>query len=448
MACEVSVTRLAILLLFYLAQLYDLNWGLKLGQNGQPHKIRHMRGKYTVKEEVVKRVENNHPCRLTRTAVKVTFPSMKSEVLVSFIGYKEPRLMFVNRCKGLCSSEALGRVACVATKRKWKKVNMQLKTQVLGRTETKEKFKELVLEEHEECACQCLTISPSHCLRPELFNNETCACACDQSIYRRDKIQCEAFGERVWDELTCSCRRSEELSLPDIGIPSGSLSSDNQKLSPGAADTQNNILLYDPAVSPTNCHDCYHCFSSNTWLASSDVITRHSWTWFAVCVITILLLCFSTIFYWKKTKALREELNDIEDEKEEEQNMNTNLDGGSAQNSQLEHSCKLRLNGGTVGNGNTGGSLNNRAEKEVRGDKSSSAKGGPKLASGGDNRSERDSKVQKSTRKKRKKQRESADIRLNEMIDLHKPAFVFEFGDELDPNFVNHSLVQPNLDQR
>ena len=44
-------------------------------------------------------VEINHPCRLTSTAVKISFPGMKSEVLVSFLGYKEPNLMFVNRCK-------------------------------------------------------------------------------------------------------------------------------------------------------------------------------------------------------------------------------------------------------------------------------------------------------------------------------------------------------------
>jgi len=90
--------------------------------HGLAQKVRHMRGKYTVKEEVVKRVQINHPCQLTRTAVKVTFPSMKHEVLVSFIGYKEPNLMFVNRCKGLCSSDAIGSVACVPTKRRWKKV--------------------------------------------------------------------------------------------------------------------------------------------------------------------------------------------------------------------------------------------------------------------------------------------------------------------------------------
>ncbi len=120
-----------------------------------------MRGKYTTKEEVVRQMEIDHPCRyttrhhptqgtiltplhlsrLTSTAVKISFPGMKSEVLVSFLGYKEPNLMFVNRCKGLCNSTSSaasgsrrrGLVACVPTKRKWKKVNMQIKTQYLGR---------------------------------------------------------------------------------------------------------------------------------------------------------------------------------------------------------------------------------------------------------------------------------------------------------------------------
>ena len=59
------------------------------------NKIRHLKGKYTVREEVVKRVEHSYPCKLVETAVKVTFPGMKSEVLVSFLGYKEPNLMQV-----------------------------------------------------------------------------------------------------------------------------------------------------------------------------------------------------------------------------------------------------------------------------------------------------------------------------------------------------------------
>ena len=47
------------------------------------------------------------PPKLTSTAVKISFPGMKSEVLVSFLGYKEPNLMHVNRCKGLC------KVSCI-----------------------------------------------------------------------------------------------------------------------------------------------------------------------------------------------------------------------------------------------------------------------------------------------------------------------------------------------
>ena len=69
----------------------------KLAHNAD-NKIRHLKGKYTVKEEVIRRVEHSYPCKLVETAVKVTFPGMKSEVLVSFLGYKEPNLMQVSDC--------------------------------------------------------------------------------------------------------------------------------------------------------------------------------------------------------------------------------------------------------------------------------------------------------------------------------------------------------------
>jgi len=44
-----------------------------------PGKIRHGRklGKYKYKEEVIKRVEFNHPCRLAQTAVKVNNKRLK-----------------------------------------------------------------------------------------------------------------------------------------------------------------------------------------------------------------------------------------------------------------------------------------------------------------------------------------------------------------------------------
>ena len=83
-----------------------------------------------MKEEIIRRAEHNYPCVLVQTAVKVTFPGMKKEVLVSFMGYKEPDLMHVMRCKGICTKDAISPVACVPTKRRLKKVAMHLKTQV------------------------------------------------------------------------------------------------------------------------------------------------------------------------------------------------------------------------------------------------------------------------------------------------------------------------------
>ncbi len=69
-------------------------------------------------------------------------------------------------------------------------------------------MRELVLEEHEACACSCLTITASQCMRPELFDPETCSCRCDSSVYHRDRLQCEQQppdSGMIWDETTCSC---------------------------------------------------------------------------------------------------------------------------------------------------------------------------------------------------------------------------------------------------
>jgi hypothetical protein len=96
-------------------KLYNYNYKLPRTRH------KHIRGKYKHKEEIIKKVEHDHPCKLTETAVKVTFPGMKEEVLVSFLGYKEPNLMPVLRCKGLCNNQALSPVACVPTKLRYKK---------------------------------------------------------------------------------------------------------------------------------------------------------------------------------------------------------------------------------------------------------------------------------------------------------------------------------------
>ena len=42
----------------------------------------------------------DHPCNLTRTTVKISFPELKGEVFVNLLGYKEPNLIPLWRCKG------------------------------------------------------------------------------------------------------------------------------------------------------------------------------------------------------------------------------------------------------------------------------------------------------------------------------------------------------------
>ena len=47
------------------AKIYNYNYKLP--------RIRHIRGKYKHKEEIIKKVEHDHPCKLTETAVKVMY---------------------------------------------------------------------------------------------------------------------------------------------------------------------------------------------------------------------------------------------------------------------------------------------------------------------------------------------------------------------------------------
>ena len=43
---------------------------------------------------------HDHPCNLTRTAVKISFPEIKNEVFVNLLGYKGSDMIYLNRCKG------------------------------------------------------------------------------------------------------------------------------------------------------------------------------------------------------------------------------------------------------------------------------------------------------------------------------------------------------------
>ena len=73
----------------------SLGMGPQLRPNGilaSKNRIRHVRGKYKYKEEVIKKIEHDHPCKLTQTAVKITFPGMTEQVLVSFLGTSRSKI--------------------------------------------------------------------------------------------------------------------------------------------------------------------------------------------------------------------------------------------------------------------------------------------------------------------------------------------------------------------
>ena len=88
---------------------------ISIGSKARHDSPKTSKGMYKTKEEVERPPTWDHPCNLTRTAVKISFPAMKSEVFVNFLGYREPNLKYVMRCKGVCG-ESKSKTACVATK--------------------------------------------------------------------------------------------------------------------------------------------------------------------------------------------------------------------------------------------------------------------------------------------------------------------------------------------
>ena len=106
-----TVLNLIASVLIVTAEL-DISIGSKARHDSQ-QKL--SKGMYKTKEEVERPPIWDHPCNLTRTAVKISFPAMKSEVFVNFLGYREPNLKYVMRCKGVCG-ESKSKTACVATK--------------------------------------------------------------------------------------------------------------------------------------------------------------------------------------------------------------------------------------------------------------------------------------------------------------------------------------------
>ncbi|XP_023334338.1 uncharacterized protein LOC111705872 isoform X2 [Eurytemora carolleeae] len=227
-------------------------------------------GKYTTREEIQKAPSEDHPCRPTKTSVKITFPDMKSEVFVNFLGYKEPNLMQLLRCKGRCSSTN-EEIDCVATRVRQKRVKMTVKTTLIGR-DPREKMKEMLLDEHVDCGCQCKHISSLSCRGR--FNNETCECECDEQIYKNKMLSCELAKNSYWDTTSCQCK--------------------SKSVSTRGVDPYTSECVGPDSVG---VHDTYNQEES----ISSEVV---SWVLFGCCLTTCIFLAASTFYYHRKVRNL------------------------------------------------------------------------------------------------------------------------------------------------
>jgi len=237
-------------------------------------KIRHkknphiQKGTYKTKEEVEKAPSEDHPCNLTRTSVKISFPAMKSQLFVNFLGYREPNLMYLMRCKGLCGSNE-SQTACTATSVRQKKVKMMVKTHFAGRDET-EKWKELILDEHVECGCKCKDISSAQCAGR--FNIMTCECECEERFYGEQKTMCESGVTTYWDLSTCQCK--------------------SKSVAPRGADQQD--------------YDCYGRNGRFGYKTPSDltIFDILSYIVLGSSITTAIFLSATTFYYRRKYKQL------------------------------------------------------------------------------------------------------------------------------------------------
>ena len=194
------------LLLFDLKELAD---AVPIRHIGLPTK-----GKYTVREETEKAPSYDHHCNLTRTAVKISFPDeMRSEIFVNLLGYKEPNLVHLMRCKGLCG-HGESALACRPTRIREKKVRMMIRSVLTGK-EPVDREKELILDEHVECGCECSEKMAREC--SGYFNKMTCECECPTSKFGEKKAYCELRKDSFWDPKNCQCQSRTVASrgLPD-----------------------------------------------------------------------------------------------------------------------------------------------------------------------------------------------------------------------------------------
>jgi len=177
------------------------------------------KGTYVVKEEIEKAPVHDHPCNLTDTVVRISFPEMASEVFMNLLGYKGSNMIHLQRCKGRCG-DGSSPVQCSPTKIREKKVKMTVRSFLTGGT-PKDQLKELILDDHVECGCECSPELMAECAG--LFNPGTCECECTAWEYGEKKMLCEMTRDQYWDPGTCQCKgkmvqpRGVDLVGPECG---------------------------------------------------------------------------------------------------------------------------------------------------------------------------------------------------------------------------------------
>ena len=159
-------------------------------------------GTYKTKEEIESAPSEDHDCNLTKTSVRITFPELKGELFVNLLGYKEPNLIRLMQCKGHCR-DANSRIACVPTRVEERVVNMVVRSHLQGQ-ESKQRYKDVIMEEHLECGCQCKDVSEAFC--SGTLNARTCSCECDDLLMKPQISACLSRVATYWDYSTCQCR--------------------------------------------------------------------------------------------------------------------------------------------------------------------------------------------------------------------------------------------------
>ena len=103
---------------------------------------------YKNSEKIEKAPTEDHPCNLTRTSVKISFPELKNQLFVNILGYREPNLVTLWQCRGLYGNPG-SQIACLPLKITQKSVTMMFQSNSSGQAST-EGSQELILVEHVE----------------------------------------------------------------------------------------------------------------------------------------------------------------------------------------------------------------------------------------------------------------------------------------------------------